>query len=117
VTGTDITITTSPPGLQIIVDGSTLTAPQTFSWAICIAITCPPEGGHKIDVPSLQGSGGARLVFTSWSDGGAQSHTIIPRSPGTYTASFKMQYLLTTAVSPAGLGTVTASPSSGDGFY
>src|SRR5439155_372327 len=34
-----------------------------------------------------------------------------------YTASFKTQYLLTTAVSPAGWGTVTASPSSGDGFY
>ena len=109
VTGTGITITTSPPGLQIIVDGSTFTAPQTFIWA--------PGTGHEIGVPSPQGSGGSRLVFTSWSDGGAQSHTFTASSSATYTASFKTQYLLTTAVSPAGWGAVTASPSSGDGFY
>jgi len=105
--------------LQIIVDGSTLTAPQICSWA--------PLTGHSIGVPSPQGSGGgSRLVFTSWSDGGAQSHSITiperltitePPLARTYTASFKTQYLLTTAVSPAGWGTVTASPSSGDGFY
>jgi len=108
-----ITITTSPPGLQIVVDGITLTAPQTCAWG--------GVAGHSIGVPSPQGNGGgARLAFASWNDGGAQSH-IITTPPAVvsriYTASFKTQYLLTTAVSPAGLGTVTASPSSGDGFY
>ena len=105
-----ITITTSPPGLQIVVDGITLTAPQTCAWG--------GVAGHSIGVPSPQGNGGgARLAFASWNDGGAQSHTFTASSSATYTASFKTQYLLTTAVSPAGLGTVTASPSSGDGFY
>jgi len=104
--------------LQIIVDGITLTAPQICSWAPLVV--------HTIDVPSPRGTGGgSRLVFASWSDGGAQSHritvpdrfSVTPGTQLTYTASFKTQYLLTTAVSPVGLGTVTASPSSVDGFY
>jgi PKD repeat protein len=33
------------------------------------------------------------------------------------TANFQTQYLLTTGVSPGGSGSITASPSSGDGFY
>ena len=39
---------------------------------------------------SPQNKGNKRYVFTSWSDGGAQSHTIVaPAAPTTYTARFK----------------------------
>jgi uncharacterized repeat protein (TIGR02543 family) len=56
-------------------------------------------------------------LFTGWSDGGAASHNItVGSSAATYTASFATQYLLTTAVSPAGAGSVVANPSSG-GYY
>jgi hypothetical protein len=55
-------------------------------------------------------------VFTGWSDSGAASHsiTVDSSSPVSYTATFKTQYQLTTATSPAAGGTVT--PASGT-FY
>jgi hypothetical protein len=61
------------------------------------------------------GAAGTQYVFTGWSDGGAASHSIMTGiSPATYTASFKTQYQLTTAASPAAGGTVT--PNTG-AFY
>src|SRR5262249_32873061 len=84
-TGVDTTVTTNPPGLQITVDGTTATAPQTYTWG---------EGtSHTIAAPSPQGSGGSRSTFASWSDGGAQSHTVTgPSSATTFTANFATQY-------------------------
>ncbi|MFN0166441.1 MAG: BACON domain-containing protein [Bryobacteraceae bacterium] len=102
------TINTSPPGLQIVVDGTALTAPKSFTWAA--------GTNHTIGATSPQGSGGIRSVFTSWSDGGEQSHAIIvPAVATTYTAGFKTQYLLTTTV--LGTGTLTTTPNSADGFH
>jgi hypothetical protein len=63
------------------------------------------------------GAVGTRYLWSSWSDGGEQTHTISPRQAGTYTANFTTQYQLTTSVSPAAAGTVSASPPAGDGFY
>ena len=105
---TTITVNTNPPGLQISIDGVTAPAPQTVSWT----------GGssHIIGVVSPQGRAGTRFVFTGWSDGGVQSHTVTtPSTATTYTATFKTQYqFITTAVGP---GTVTATPASPDGYY
>ncbi|MBM3149383.1 MAG: hypothetical protein FJZ88_05055, partial [Chloroflexi bacterium] len=100
------TVTTSPSGLQVVVDGVTYTAPQTFSWVA--------GSSHTLSVSSPQsGTAGTRYAFSSWSDGGAQSHTITaPSSSTTYTANFATQYSLTTAASPSGDGTVTPSGTS-----
>ncbi|MBL8216929.1 MAG: SBBP repeat-containing protein, partial [Bryobacterales bacterium] len=49
------TVTTNPPGLNIIVDGVTTTAPRFFSWA--------PGSQHTLNVPSPQGTGGTRNTF------------------------------------------------------
>lgn len=107
---TTITVATNPPGLQILVDGTPRTAPQTFQWT--------PGSQHTIHTSSPQGSGGTRYLFSNWSDTGTQSHTITtPPSSTTYTASFTTQYLLSTSVSPAGTGSIQANPSSSDGFY
>ena len=93
------TITTNPAGLQITVDGTTYTAPQTFSWS--------PGSSHNLSLPSPQGGTGTRYVFSSWSDGGSQSHTVtMPASGTTYTANFLPQYSLTVSVSPVAGGTV-----------
>jgi hypothetical protein len=106
---TSITVTTSPGGQQVIVDGVTLTAPQSFNWV--------SGSSHTVNVTSPQGSG-TRYVFGSWSDTGAQSHTVVtPASTTTYTANFTTQYLLTTNISPGGSGAVNANPSSGDGYF
>jgi hypothetical protein len=103
----NITVTTNPSGLQITVDGTTYTAPQTFQWT--------PGSSHTIATISPQGSGSTRYVYASWSDGGAQSHTVTaPSSAATYTANFTTQYQLTTSANPSNAGTVT--PASGS-FY
>jgi len=98
------TVTTHPSGLQITVDGTTYTAPQSFRWEVGSA--------HTVSVSSPQAAGfGARYVYSSWSDGGQQSHTITaPSSSTTYTASFITQYSLTTSLNPsAERGVVTPS--------
>src|SRR5262249_33541321 len=104
-----VTVQTNPTGLQITLDSTAYTAPQTFSWV--------PGSQHTIATSTPQGSGGTRTVFANWSDGGALSHSVAPLLPTTYTANFTTQHLLTTAVSPAGSGTVSATPSSEDGYY
>ncbi|HEY3838164.1 MAG TPA: hypothetical protein VGL72_16405 [Bryobacteraceae bacterium] len=100
--------------MAITVDGAALTAPHTF--------TCAAGSQHTVIVGSpqfLNGASNARYSFTGWSDGTSTTSRQITCLSGTatYTANFKTQYLLTTAVSPAGTGTVTANPSSFDGFY
>jgi hypothetical protein len=103
-----VTIATNPAGLSITVDSAAITAPQTLQWT--------PGSQHTLSVTSPQGTGGTQYLFGSWSDSGAQTHTITaPASATTYTASFTAQYLLTTVVS--GSGTITANPSSTNGYY
>lgn len=76
-----VTVSTSPPGLQILVDGVTSTAPQTFQWAAA--------SSHTIGVASPQTSGGQFYAFTNWLDGGNQTRTItVPTAAGNFTANF-----------------------------
>ena len=107
---TSVTIASNPSGLLVSVDGSTITTPQTFQWQA--------QSMHTLVAVSPQGANGTRDEFLSWSDGGPQAHSIAaPASPGTYTATFAVQYLLITSASPAAGGTVTVSPASVDGYY
>ena len=77
------TVATNPSGLAIVVDGVTLTSPQAFDWA--------PGTTHTIGAVSPQGSGGTRYVFTSWSDNGGQTHSIVASSPlATYIANLTL---------------------------
>ncbi len=103
-----VTVTTNPSGLSVIVDGTTYTAPQTFNWVV--------GSSHTIATTSPQAiSGGTEQVFSSWSDGGAISHSVTaPSSATTYTASFNTQYQLTTQASPPADGSVT--PALGQYF-
>jgi uncharacterized repeat protein (TIGR02543 family) len=97
------TVSTNPSGLQIAVDSDTYSAPHTFNWS--------PGSSHTLFVSSPQsGPAGTRYVYSSWSDGGAQTHTITaPSSSITYTANFSTQYSLTASVNPAGAGIVNPS--------
>jgi astacin len=49
---TMVTVTSNPPGLQVIVDGVTVTTPQTFSWALNSGHTL----GHSSNVQTLAGN-------------------------------------------------------------
>ena len=95
-------VTTNPVGLEIIVDDSTYTSPQTFNW---------PEGtSHILSTISPQGDTLTRYLFDNWSDGGAITHTITaPASPTTYTATFTTEHYLTMSAGTGG----TVTPSSG----
>jgi hypothetical protein len=68
------TVATNPVGLQVVIDGTSYTAPQTFSWTV--------GSSHTLSLSSPQnGPSGIRYLYSSWSDGGAQTHTItVPSS-------------------------------------
>ena len=103
-----ITVQSSPAGRSITVDGTTYTAPQSFTWIA--------GSSHTLAVLSPQtGSIGTRYPFASWSDGGTQSHNVTaPATVATYTADFGIQYLLTTNLATPGSGTV--QPASGSWY-
>ena len=47
-TPSKVTVTTNPPGLQIIVDGVTVQSPQSFTWAI--------GSTHTVELPARSAS-------------------------------------------------------------
>jgi uncharacterized repeat protein (TIGR01451 family) len=115
-----VTIVTNPPGLDIIVDGTTYTAPHTFTWAL--------DSRHTLNLPSdpqLENpADGATYEFTKWNDGGARSHTVTviggsgeltspAGKPATtvYEANFIRLWPFAIAASPAGSGSVAVSPA------
>ncbi|MBI5383844.1 MAG: CHRD domain-containing protein [Verrucomicrobia bacterium] len=107
-----VTVQTDLAGCSFAVDGITYHAAQVFDWA--------PGSEHTLSASSPQTAGGSgtRHVFISWSDGGAQTHTIsTPSTATTCTAGFRTQHQLTLTVSPTSSGTASATPSSVDGFY
>jgi Ca2+-binding RTX toxin-like protein len=78
----DVTLATNPNGLSLQVNGDAFAAPKTFVlWE-----------GYMLSVsaPSPQTLSGKNYVFSSWSDGKAQEHTIVTgATPSTLTAVFK----------------------------
>ena len=75
-----LTFATNPTGRRLVIDGSSVTAPASFtSW----------EGySFGVDAP-VQVDGSVGWQPSSWSDGGAAAHTITtPASPQTFTATF-----------------------------
>jgi hypothetical protein len=93
-----------PAGIQFTFAGKTYTGSQTINIG---------QGSYTLSTASPQSTGtGSQDVFVSWDDGGIQSHSVTVGSTAlTITGSYKMQYLLTTAASPAAGGSV--SPASG----
>ena len=74
-----VTVQGNPAGVSFSVDGTAYTTAQGFNWT--------SGSQHTIATTSPQGTG-TQYVFTSWSDGGAISHTVSPTSGTTYTANF-----------------------------
>ncbi len=75
---------TNPSGLKISVNGIEHTTPKTFYW--------PAGEVHTVSAPSPQTFQSNQYAFTSWSDGGGQTHDItVPSQNATYTALFQQQ--------------------------
>jgi hypothetical protein len=114
---TEVTVTSNPPGLQVIVDGNTVTTPQTYAWAL--------KSTHTLNVQSTpQTLSGISYIYGRWNDSTVQSHTItvtpgnnMVTQPATspavtvYSANFIQLVPYVNAISPAGTGTVTPSPA------
>jgi hypothetical protein len=116
------TVGTSPAGLSFTVDGTNYTTQQAFNWV--------PGSGHTLATVGTQsGVSGSQYVWSSWSDGGAISHTVAPTNSTSFTANFTPQYFLTMnagsggSVSPGNLWTnsgtgvsISATASNGYSF-
>jgi hypothetical protein len=111
-----VTIASNPSGMVVTVDGTTATTPATYSWT--------PGTTHTVAAAS-QSKSGTTYNFSSWSDGGAASHTITtPSAAATYTVSFAAQpppppapVTITFASSPSGMsltvdGVAVRAPAS-----
>lgn len=77
-----VTLNSNIPNAQLTLDGVPVTAPHMFTGVEGIVRT--------IGAVSPQTSSGASYVFTSWSDGGAQTHSFsTPNDDTTFTANFQ----------------------------
>jgi hypothetical protein len=77
----NLTLSSSPSGLGLGLNGTTVTAPVTKTVIV--------NSQNSLNAPTPQTLGGTTYFFSSWSDGGAASHnTSAPASATTYTATF-----------------------------
>ncbi len=90
-----LTFTTTPPGLNVSVEGNTVTTPYTH-W-------CAEGSLVVLDVPSPQGRANTRYTFSDWSDGGAQAHTVACIGPASLMATFFVEFRIVFDTVPTGL--------------
>jgi hypothetical protein len=76
-----LTLASSPTGLSLALNGAQLRAPFTR--------TVIQGSTNSISAPSPQRKGNKTWVFSSWSDGGAQTHAVTATSSTTHTATFR----------------------------
>ena len=77
-----VTLTSNPVGLGLTLDGQPITAPYTFTSVVGFQ--------RSIGAPSPQTLAATSYDFKSWSDRGAQSHTMTtPSSNATFTAWYR----------------------------
>jgi len=113
-----VTIDTNPSGLNVSVDGLTVTAPQSYDW--------PMGSQHTLAIPAgAQTLSSANYIFGRWnvaSTDATQAITVTagdgsPLSPSrspaitAYLASFIPIHIYNPSVSPAGAGTVGVTPA------
>lgn len=124
---TEVTITTNPPGLQVVVDGTTVTTPQTYNWPLYSTHTLSVPTDAQSQAGIIQGTTTATTFYYTygrWNDNGAQTHTItvLPGNnevafPATspavtvYMASFIELVPYSATAYPTGAGTITPNPA------
>jgi glucose/arabinose dehydrogenase len=76
-----ITLASNPTGLQLLLDGTPLTAPASIPNVVGMI--------RSIGAVTPQTSNGTQFTWSSWSDGGAATHEItVPATNTTFTANF-----------------------------
>ncbi|WHT17136.1 PQQ-dependent sugar dehydrogenase [Crossiella sp. CA-258035] len=102
-----LSFASDPPGLQLTTFSQTQVTPFTRTVIVGSA--------NSVSAPSPQTLSGTSFGFTSWSDGGANSHVVTaPATATTYTARYRASGLLAEYGFDAGSGS-TAADDSGSG--
>ena len=114
----DLTFESAPAGLQLVVGAESKVAP--FVRRVIVG------SSNSLSASSPQLLSGQGYAFSSWSDGGAQSHNIVaPVAPTTYRAAFEPMSIPTITVSGGNVAegnagtasllfTVTLAPATGN---
>ena len=103
----DLTFESAPSGLQLTVGATTSTTP--FDRTVIVG------SANSVSALTPQVLGGTTYFFSSWSDGGAQSHTIVaPAVPTTFTAVYFGERAAREHLAPAG-PTVVVLPAGAHG--
>lgn len=105
----DVNLATVPPGLSVLADRATIATPATMQWGFSTV--------HTLTAISPQRDNqGNPWVFSSWSDGGAQTHAYTVASstnPDTVTATYNPGVGATFTTSPGGLNLNIDGASAG----
>ena len=101
-----LTMSSVPSGLQLTIGSRTQVAPFT--------VTAIQGSNNSLSAPTPQDLAGTRYAFTSWSDGGSQSHNVVAgTSNATYTATYQAisadLRMIKTGARAAGSTTITYS--------
>ena len=107
-------VISAPAGLAWTASGTGCN-PGTYSGAATLRWT---HGSTcSVSVAAVQGGGDTRWRFAGWSDGSPANPRSFTAGAGSWAMVFAAEHKLTTAASPPGSGSVTATPASADGFY
>ena len=106
----EATLSTFPPGLDLIVDGERIATPAAFDWQ---------EGSeHIVEAPLTQAwDGEARYLFGRWNVDGGRRMTVKAGERTWIEANYVVQPKIETAVWTPGGGTVVVEPPSPDGYH
>jgi hypothetical protein len=125
---TAITVTSNPPGLQVIVDSTPVTTPQVYTnWALYSTHTLSVSSNVQSQAGVIVNSTDPTTFYYTygrWNDSDLATHTITvlpgneePATPATspavttYSANFIQLVPYSATVYPTGTGTVTPSPA------
>lgn len=104
------TVSTNPPGLDIVVDGQRVTTPARFDWV--------PGSEHVLEAPVAQSSTGIRFLFGRWHDHGLRRRALTADPAVTWIeANYIVQRSMVACADPPEAGTVVIRPEAPDGFH
>lgn len=108
-----VVVTTTPPGLTVLVDGAACTTPCEYPWAAGEQHVI--RAGER---QTLAATPGSRYDFVRWSDFGAGEHPVtVDATSRVYNAQFARKLHIRAEASPDAAGSIEIIPASQDGWY
>lgn len=105
-----LTISSNPPGLDVLVDNLRYTTPVSFDW--------PDRSIHTIEPPVSVVKGETRYLFGRWNTGGNRLRYVIAGQVGSWLeANFIVQHRVEIEARPPDAGEVVVTPRTPDGYY